>query len=494
MARQGLLAKAKPSAGTDTLLYTAPVDASASAVLNVTAQGGSGTTYDVVIKDYDQKLQVDASTYLLHEGDVITAYQFELDTPVPSSVGLAPTTLLTSSDGESTARFESFALPAFVEVDVFDRAIRTIAVESVSGTFLVGDTITKGTAPNTSTAVVYETQEGSGSTTLYVGPSTLNGSGTEFTDGDSVTATGGATGTVSAGGVGTAAQYFTFVVDGGTEGLFLTNPPILLADRKYRFDVSDSSMSGRDFKLSETVNGEWGPDGNLASGDEGTEFTIGKTTNGTAGSSGAYIQYDLAAGTAPGSLYFYDGGTGTASNNVYGGSDRELRTTTDFSYSTIFVYDLDGAAWTSGSDGFEYNGTTYTITAQTAGPYGYVRSYSGTDLYVIKGKGSVDFAGTDTFQDNPKSASIDRNTVTVSSVLVAATAHEAADILRNAKSISANATDEIKSLVIGPAQRLMVNNAAADCSFVLIGFEDNSTGFAIRAYSTSAGGGAASGG
>ena len=151
MARQGLLAKAKPSAGTDTLLYTAPVDASASAVLNITAQGGSGTTYDVVIKDYDQKLQVDASTYLLHEGDIITAYQFTLDTPIPASVGLAAGTLLTSTDGESTANFESFVVPEYVEVDVRDRAIRTIAVESVSGTFVVGDVITKGTSPNTST-------------------------------------------------------------------------------------------------------------------------------------------------------------------------------------------------------------------------------------------------------------------------------------------------------------------------------------------------------
>ena len=495
MARQGLLAKAKPSAGTDTLLYTAPVDASASAVLNITAQGGSGTTYDVVIKDYDQKLQLDASTYLLHEGDIITAYQFTLDTPIPASVGLAAGTLLTSTDGESTAKFESFVVPEYVEVDVRDRAIRTIAVESVSGTFVVGDVITKGTSPDTSTAIVYEFQEGSGSTTLYVGPSTLNGSGTEFTDGDSLTATGGATATVSAGGVGTAAQYFTLVVDGGTEGLFINEPPTLLSDRAYRFDVSDASMSGRDFKLSDTVNGEWGPDGDFAeTSDNGTEFTTGKTTNGTAGSSGAYVQYDLSAGTPPANLYYYDGGTGTASNSTYGGSSRTLNTSSEFEYTTLFVYDLDGAAWTTSSDGFEYNGTTYTITGQTSGPYGYVRSYSGTDLYVIKGKGSADFAGSDTFQDNPKANAGTRNTVTVSSVLVATTAHEAADVLRNGATISANSTVEIKSLVIGPAQRLMVNNAAADCSFVLIGFEDNSTGFTTRAYATTVGGGAASGG
>ena len=37
------------------------------------------------------------------------------------------------------------------------------------------------------------------------------------------------------------------------------------------------------------------------------------------------------------------------------------------------------------------NGVTYTVTAQTAGAYGFVRSYSGTALKVIKGVGSADF-------------------------------------------------------------------------------------------------------
>lgn len=493
MARQGLLAKLKPGAGTDTVLYTAPVDASASAVLNITAQGGSGTTYDLIIKDYDQKLQLDASTYLLHEGDIITAYKFELDVAVPASIGLAPGTLLTSTDGESTARFESFSLPEYVEIDVRVRSIRTLAVESVSGTFLVGDVISKGTSPNDTTGIVYESVDGSGSTTLYIGPSTLNGTGTEFTDGDSLTATGGATATIAAGGVGTGADDFTLVVDGGTEGLFQFSTPTILGDRSYRFDVSDATMSGRDFKLSDTVNGEWGLDGLAPSDpsdsvDGGTEFTTGKTTNGTAGSSGAYVQYDLSAGTPPDTLYIYDGGLGTATNANFGGSDRSITTTTDFSYTSLFVYDLDGASWTTSTDGFEYNGTTYTITGQTSGPYGYVRSYSGTDLYVIKGKGSADFAGSDVFQDNPKSSSIARSNVTVSSVLVAVTAHEDVDVLRNAATISANATVEIKSLVIGPAQRLIVNNAAADCSFVLIGFEDNSSAFTTRTFATSGAG------
>ena len=53
------------------------------------------------------------------------------------------------------------------------------------------------------------------------------------------------------------------------------------SDRTYRFDTSDSSMSGRDFSLSTTINGEWGPDNTAGNSDDGTEFTTGKTTNGT---------------------------------------------------------------------------------------------------------------------------------------------------------------------------------------------------------------------
>ena len=495
MARQGILAKAKPSAGTNTLLYSAPIDSSASTVLNVTAQGGSNTTFDVALKNYDQKLVVDASTHLLHEGDVVTGYRFALSTAIPATAGLASGTLLTSSDAESTARFESFYLPAFTEIDVRVRAIRAITLESVSGTLAVGETIVKGTSPNTATATIYSVSQGSGSTIVYVGPSTLAGTGTEFADGDALTASGGATGTISTGGIATATNDFTFQEQGGTESLYLGDNLTLFTDRAYRFDVSDSTMSGRDFKLSITVNGEYGPDNDFTqTTDNGVEYTTGKTTNGTAGSTGAYVQYDLSQDSGLNqNLYYYDGGTGTASNSDYGGTDRLLTVSTSYEYSEIYVYDVDGT-WTNNVDGFEFNGTTYTVSSQTSGPYGYVRSYSGTDLYIIKGVGSADFAGSDTFQDNPKEGGGDRGTVTVSSVAVAVTAFETQEVIRKDNAITANTTEEIKSLVIGPGERLIVENAAADCSFVLIGFEDASTGFTTRTYSATAVAGAASGG
>ena len=188
-------------------------------------------------------------------------------------------------------------------------------MESVSGTFAVGNTISKGSGGNTSVATIFAVASGSGGSTLHRS-STLNGSGSEFAAGDSITASGGATATISSGGVGTVANEFTFTTSGGTENLYLGTQLAVLGDRTYRFNVADSSMSSLVFKLSETVNGEWGADGTAGNSDDGTEYTTGKTTNGTAGSSGAYIQYDLTANTSlPNTLYYYEGTTGTAANS-----------------------------------------------------------------------------------------------------------------------------------------------------------------------------------
>ena len=494
MAKQGLLASAKPSGATNTVLYEAPIDASASTVLSVTEQGGSGTTFDVAVKDYDQHLVVGASTYKLHKGDVVTGYRFDLGTAVGADQGLQANQVLTSGDGEKTAIFESFYIPPFTEIVVKSKAIRQIAVESVSGTFAVGNTISKGSGGNTSVATIFAVASGSGGSTLHIGPSTLNGSGSEFAAGDSITASGGATATISSGGVGTAANEFTFTTSGGTENLYLGVTLTVLGDRTYRFNVADSSMSGLVFKLSETVNGEWGPDGTAGNSDDGTEYTTGKTTNGTAGSSGAYVQYDYTANTSlPATLYYYEGTTGTAANSNYGGSDRLIATSSSYSYDSVFVYDITGT-WVNSTDTFAYNGVTYTVTGQTAGPYGYVRDYTGTDLFVIKGKNSADFTTSDTFLDVPALNTGTRTTVTIGSITTATTAVETKHYIRKDNTLAQDVTEEIKSLVIGPGQRLVVECAAAEASFALIGFEDASSEFTLRTYGQTASGGSGSGG
>ena len=43
-----------------------------------------------------------------------------------------------------------------------------------------------------------------------------------------------------------------------------------------------------------------------------------------------------------------------------------------YEYTEFYIYDKDGT-WVNNTDTFEEGGVTYTVTAQTAGPFGYVR-------------------------------------------------------------------------------------------------------------------------
>ena len=155
MADQGLLGQSKPAGTTNTLLYGAPITQSASAVLTV-ANDGTGAAYDVAIKDYDQKLTVDgaANAYKLHKGDIVTGYRFALGTAFPLSANLPVGQQLTSTDGEKKAKFESFYIPPFTSIAVKSRAIRQVTVESTTGTFAVGETLTKGSGGNTAVVTV----------------------------------------------------------------------------------------------------------------------------------------------------------------------------------------------------------------------------------------------------------------------------------------------------------------------------------------------------
>ena len=480
MAKQGLLAQSRPAAATDTVLYRAPIDASASTVLTI-ANDGTGSTYDVAVKDYDQKLTLDASTYKLHEGDLITSYSLELNTSFLSTSTLQPGTLLTTTDQEKSFRFESFKLPEYVEIFVQEQDIRQIDIESITNTFVIGDTITKGSGGDTTTATVF----GVTADTISIGPSTINGSGTEFAAGDTITASGGAGATISVGGVpasATPAFIFSTTTAGGTYSL---SPGSVFDDRTYRFNLEDSSMSGRDFKLSTTVNGEWGPDGTFGTGDDGSEYTTDKTSNGTAGTAGAYVQYAFGGSTWPGTLYFYDGGTGTASNSDYGGASKLIdQSLDDYPYDEIYVYDIVGTLVNS-SDAFTFSGTTYTIDSQTSGAYGYVRSYDGTTLKFIKGINSGDWSGSDTFRDVPKLNTADRTVATISSVDVASAAVEASNYIVDGLTNGANEVDKITSLVVGPGETVVVNSATQNNVFSLHGFEDASTSITTRVFGQS---------
>ena len=484
MAKQGLLAQLKPSANTDTVLYSAPINRSASTVLTI-ANDGTGSAYDVALKNYDQKFTLDAATYKLHEGDVISSSVVEVGTAIPGTAPLVVGSTITTTDQEKSFKFESFYTPPYTEVFVKVFAIRAVPVESITGSFAVGDTITKGTSPNDTTAVVY----GIDTTLLLIGPSTLNGTGAEFAAGDSIGTAGGAAATISASPAITAANNefaFSTTTAGGVYNLYKGTGNVfsLFDDRTYRFNVSDASMSGRDFHLSETINGEYGLDGVVGGGDDGTEYATGKTTNGTAGSGGAYVQYAFGDSTTPALLYIYDGGTGTASNANYGGADRLITFTSVYTYPGFYVFDKVGTI-VDNTDTFLLDGVTYTITSQTAGAYGYVRDYTGSVLTFIKGLNSGDFSGSDTFRDVPKLNSASRTTATINSVDVASAAVEVSNYLVDGDATGNNEVDKITSLVVGPGETLVVKSTTANNIFSLVGFEDASSSITTRIFGQS---------
>ena len=493
MATQGLLAQLKPTANTDTILYEGPVDSSASTQLTI-ANDGTGSAYDVAIKDYCQKVTLDASTYKLHKGDILTHYQVDLNvaSPLSTTANIAAGTVFTSADAEKSLKFESYLVPELTNIFIKVFAIRQVTLESTAGNFAVGDTITKGTAPNDTTATVYDVFDDTVNNLmiLQIGASTINGTGTEFADGDSVSVGTNGAGTVSTGGVGSANNEFVFslTTSGGTYQMFVNEAITVFTDRVYRFDVSDSSMSGRDFKLSVETNGEWGPDGVAGGLDDGTEYTTGKTTNGTAGSGGAYVQYDFSANpNVTAAYYYYDGGTGTASNANYGGADRVLQTSTNFTYNGFWAYDVHGT-WTS-SDTFTVGGSTYTIASTTPGAYGYVRDYTGAVLKFIKGKGSPDITTSDTFYDVPALAGGARSLIGVNSIDVASNAVEASHYITQGTTNGNNEVDRITSLVIGPGETVVVKSVTANNVFNLIGFEDSTTSFPTQTYTAGSEGG-----
>ena len=211
MARSGILAQLKPASNTLSVLYSAPSDSSASAVLTV-ANDGTGSAYDVGVKDFDQKVTLDANTYKLHKGDIITSHRFTLGSAIAATSSLVGGSLITSDDGEKTAKFDSYYVPAYTDIHVKDILMKRLTVESVTGTFAAGETLTKGTGGNTTTALIYDAYLENQVNYILIGPETLNGSGSAFAASDSVSNGSGASATISSGGVGTAAQDFVFSI------------------------------------------------------------------------------------------------------------------------------------------------------------------------------------------------------------------------------------------------------------------------------------------
>ena len=244
MATQtGKLASAKPAATTWTALYRAPIDSSASGVLNMVSDG-TAANVRVGVKKYDIAATLDASTYLLHPGDVITNKTLTFDTSIPITTEqqdtFTPGQLVTMNDGETTFKWESYYVPPTTDFYVKKESVITLSMENQTSDFTIGETVTGGTGGGTATVVDVIAGSGGGST-LYVGTIT----GTTFVEGE--TLTGGsstATGDIAAGGIGVGRNEFLFSDNGagGTYSLRRSSTLTLFLDRTYKFFVQDLSL------------------------------------------------------------------------------------------------------------------------------------------------------------------------------------------------------------------------------------------------------------
>ena len=117
--------------------------------------------------------------------------------------------------------------------------------------------------------------------------------------------------TVKVADDGSGSQNVFYMLSGSDTGSGTKTPALDISfGMKVRFDVSDSSFSGHNFKFSTTKDGNHGG---------GSEFTTNVTTNGSPGSTGAYVQLEVtpetlgtatATGSTVGTLYYYCNNSG----------------------------------------------------------------------------------------------------------------------------------------------------------------------------------------
>jgi len=150
----GRLAATKPGATTNTVLYRTPITKSASTVLNVCNQSGSGVSYRAAVRDYEQVLHLDGlntSAYKFTKGNPISAYKLKLDPGFTDSNAIPGTTFTTTNGATATI------LDVFKPTDDVDYFTKVLTIGSTAidgdnqaGIFAAGETLTGSTSGFTS--------------------------------------------------------------------------------------------------------------------------------------------------------------------------------------------------------------------------------------------------------------------------------------------------------------------------------------------------------
>ena len=219
----GRLAASKPGATTNTVLYRTPITKSASTVLNVCNQSGSGATYRAALRDYEQVLHLDGlntSTYKFAQGNPISAYKITLN-PGFQDAAAIPGTLFNTTNGATAKILDVFKPTTEVEYFAQVKPISEVAInpDSTAGTLQTGETMTGSTSGFTSVFRGLNATTGlfmqyadipTGGTTVSISRTTGLSDGMYVTHGtNAATLLGGEVVTINSSGINTTTNQLT---------------------------------------------------------------------------------------------------------------------------------------------------------------------------------------------------------------------------------------------------------------------------------------------
>ena len=359
----GRLAASAPAATTNTVLYSTSQLNTASTVLLATERGGSAATYRVGLKDYTQKLTLDASSYKFNRGNPVSSYKLGV-APGISRSDATPGLQITSADFAKSASI----LDVVVDTSVITNYVKVktytsigIDATGISGTFQGGETVTGGTSGVSATFRGIGTTMNieiadiaSGATTLKMSDGTASVGSSYFVLSDGITGytaevilvgtptfysgtTGGANVTVTRAQFGTSAaahrsgQMVSFFQDAGTTTTINEGAQFQVADTTLTVTDGTVIVSGQYLRVGNEImlcTGVVGNDLSVTRGQWGTTDAAhadGATVTPMSQGSQAMVNWFDSAETVTG---------GTSSATV----DTQFTATSSAIYTTGFVW------------------------------------------------------------------------------------------------------------------------------------------------------------
>ena len=234
----GRLAASKPGATTNTVLYRTPITKSASTVLQVCNQSGSGASYRAALRDYEQVLHLDGlntSAYKFAKGNPISGYKITLSPGFQDSDAI-PGTTFNTTNGATATILDVFKPTTEVIYYAQVKPISNVNIDpdSKAGTFQNGETLTGATSGYTATFRGMNATTGlygeysdiaSGGTSVSISRTTGLADGMYITHStDPTTLLGGEVVTINASGINTTTNQLTI-----TRGALGTTPAAIPA-------------------------------------------------------------------------------------------------------------------------------------------------------------------------------------------------------------------------------------------------------------------------